>query len=240
MFRYIIAPTKSGVAGTNIRCPGFLNKTETGEGQEPRAYSRVTKFVHDDRNSVSVVLSEDASDRNVNMICAEGLPLRSDALQKRGLPCAEESGYDGKGHLVVGRCCFIASDANNIPLKFRLNQEAVREIRFTKRCAENDVAGWVGLTGRLRRHSFCVRSRSVDDGDRLSRLDYKVRLRSDADARARGLWEHGIQSRFESRKRPWTLPPSRRVFRFALQPYNIPYPTKTPSCPYPTLKNSVS
>ena len=33
--------------------------------QEPRAYSSVTKFVHDDRNSVSVVLSEDASNRNV-------------------------------------------------------------------------------------------------------------------------------------------------------------------------------
>ena len=160
MFRYII--TKSGVAGTNIRCPGFSNKTETGERQEPGAYSRVTKFVHDDRNSVSVVLSEDASNRNVNMICAEGLPLRSDALQKRGLPCAEESGYDGKGHLVVGRCCFIASDANNIPFKFRLNQDAVREIRFTNAVRKTMWQdGWDSRGVFVVTHFACVAGRSM-------------------------------------------------------------------------------
>ena len=44
---------------------------------------------------------------------------------------------------MVGGCCFCFIAANRLPLKFRFNQGAVREIRFTKRCAENDVAGWV-------------------------------------------------------------------------------------------------
>lgn len=61
----------------------------------------------------------------MSMICVEGVPPRSDALQKRGLPCAEESGYDGEGHLVVGGSRFIA--ANNLLPKFRLNQRAVRD-----------------------------------------------------------------------------------------------------------------